>query len=270
MWYILMVTHKCLRCGDSPAKKSHKKHQGHRGHRGKKRQNTTPEKPDRTWRARSQIFRKCDVQAMPDKNNRNYYLLSFLPKKDENGKHVKDFQLFPKWEITFQGRKIGNDQIQFLNHLKDTLLEYTPNIRFECGKCPKGKPKGHPCDNKKPTKIFAKGKIVWFSGTESDDSLYEKYKRSHYFHLMVEMNAGDTLPETLTNFRLRIASRLLPPPRYEYGFCNPITGNYHKCSDFSYLQYPSGFNVYSGAKYCAVFDNSKGSPGTYCNFKDGN
>ena len=87
---------------------------------------------------------------------------------------------------------------------------------------------------------------------------------------MVEMNAGDTLPDTLTNFRLRIASQLLPPPRYEYGFCNSITGNYHKCSDYSYLQYPSGFNVYSGAKYCAVFDNAKGSPGTYCNFKDGN
>jgi hypothetical protein len=201
----------------------------------------------RQWRATSQSFYKMDVFPVEGATG-NTYMLCFKKKKDENGIIPDNFAIFPKWNVIYRGNSSRLDQIQILNLLRDTFWEFKPTctLRYNNRQCV--------------------GRVTGFHGTVSDDPLYEKYKRHYYFILNFETNVS--LPKQIKKPFIILQSKLLPKPRYEYGFCNLIDAAYNPCTDEQYLKAPN-MTLYSGNSQCMAFDMTKGNPHQYCSFSTG-
>lgn len=201
----------------------------------------------RTWKCLSQAFQRADIYPASGESG-NSYLVCFRKPKDENGKVPDDFATFPKWVLKIQDHTVRLDQIQMLNLLRDTLIEYKPKCAIRV------------------KKRYYTGVVTGFHGTVSDDPLYEKYKRNYYF--MLSVTTDSTLPEKINKPVLLLQSKLLPKGRYQYGFCNKIDAAYNPCSDLQYLKAPS-MTLYNGNGQCMAFDLTKGNPHQYCSFTTG-
>ena len=213
----------------------------------KQKQKSPQNVTSRQWTSTSQAFYRLDVFPITGETG-NSYLLCFKKRKDENGKVPDNFAIFPKWRVAFRGKTFALDQIQMLNLLRDTLVEFQPKciLRYNNRECI--------------------GKITGFHGTVSDDPLYEKYKRRCYFMLNFETNVS--LPSKIKKPFLTLQSKLLPNPRYQYGFCNLIDAAYNPCTDEQYLKAPN-MTLFTGNSQCMLFDMTKGNPHTYCSFATG-
>lgn len=210
----------------------------------------------RTWRAVSDVIRMADVQVFKQSDGSDNALLSIAKRKDKDGKLIKGFHLYPNWQIMFRGQRVKKDLYDFLTILRDTLLENNPPIRID-----------YRCGAKVQT---VRGRIIGFVGTQDDEGLYLKHKKSHNFHLNLKLDRGYSLPDTLKKFQITITGELLPNNLYQYGFCSSLNSRFKRCTDMDYIKNPGDLYWAYGLGRCKAYDLRKGNPKQFCSFAKGN
>ena len=184
-----------------------------------------PTRP-RTWRAVSEVIKKADVQVDKKANGETDAMISIIKRNNSDGNVIDNFQLFPKWTVMFQGQRVQKDLLDFLTLAQDTLLENELPIRIDY-RCGTGV-------------VTVRGKILGFIGTKGDEGLYIKDKKSHNCHIYINLDQGQSLPNTLRRFQITITGDLLPNDIYQYGFCKSSDSRFNKCSDMDYIKNNGG------------------------------
>ena len=204
----------------------------------------------RTWKSVSNVIKKADVEVHQQQGDITTVILAILKRKNKAGHIIENCNLYPEWTIMYNGIRVKKDLLDFLTILKDTLIEFNPQIKI-IYKCKTGI-------------RSVDGRILGFVGTKSDDGLYEKFKNPYNCHFNIKLNNGDTLPPTIRRFQISITGKLLPKHIYKYGYCNKTDNRVNSCSDMDYIKNTGDIYWAYGIDRCRVFDLRKGNPNQGC------
>ena len=167
----------------------------------------------------------------------------------------RQFLLYPKWNMTFQGTHHKKDNIEMMNYVREALLEYTPLIEL----CYCTRPGG--------PRTTVRGKLHFIHVTHNDDGLYEKHNRRSNLRMYVVVDGTDTrIPQDIYNIRMKIRTLFPPRSKYHYGFCHRVTGRFIFCTPEQYIKY-GGFQgklAGQGPNRCRVMSKAKGPIHYFC------
>lgn len=162
----------------------------------------------------------------------------------------------PEWSIRYEGDSVTRLFGDVWGIAQDTLMESEPKIRlsYQCTDSARSTTKARLLD------------VVW--GGEA--TVVKDGDKCHYLHLEVQLEEGESIPETLCDCHLILSGHPLPRDRFRYGYCDRFSKGDRGCTFRTYLEtawkYGNNKAVGREGEVCRAFPLEKGSIQQYCHF----
>jgi len=209
------------------------------------------------------------VDATPDPVRNTVVLRFFIPSSTP-------FRLedLPDWTIQYEGESVTRLFGDVWGIAQDTIMESEPKIRlsYQCTDSVRSTTKARLVDvvwGGEAT-VVHDGDRSYELRSNSERKPQSGSSRCHYLHLEVQLEEGESIPDTLCDCHLILSGHPLSEDRFRYGYCDRFSKGDRSCTFRTYLEtawkYGSNKAVGREGEVCRAFRLEKGSIQQYCHF----